>query len=96
MMRRPVLRSAILLAALAFLLPLVMPMAADSCADCLCGDAPGCCPPSCCSCCTQGTPVLVAAAWAGLRPVTADVAASPREAFDPSSHPPDIFHVPKA
>jgi hypothetical protein len=89
-----VLRFTILLLALAFLLPLAA--TADSCTDCLYGGVPGCCPPSCCSCCAQGAPAPAAVAWVALRPVTAEAAPSPREAVYPSSHPRDIFHVPKS
>lgn len=94
MVRRPLLRFAVLLAALAFLLPLAA--VADSCTDCLGGTGyPDCCPPSCCSCCVHGPSVLIASIWGTPRPVMVDAAPNPHEDPSPSSSPRDIFHVPK-
>lgn len=85
--------AALLLAALAFLLPLGA--AADSCADCLGGGSPDCCPPSCCPCCVHGPSVLTASVWATPGPAMIDVAPLPQQDPWPSSPPRDIFHVPK-
>lgn len=94
MARRPVLRFAALLAALAFLLPLAA--VADSCADCLWAASPECCPPSCCPCCIQGPSTLTAAVWKAPRPAMVAGAPSPQEDRVSSSHPRDVFHVPKS
>ena len=95
MVRRPALRFAVLLAALAFLLPLAA--MAESCEDCLWGaDSPACCPPSCCPCCVHGPSVMTASAWGAVHPVPVVVASHQRQGPYPSSPPGDIFHVPKS
>lgn len=93
MARRSVLRFALLLAVLAFLLPLAA--VADSCADCLGSDSPECCTPSCCLCCLPGSPVLTAALWEGRQTESVAVVPGPPNGPSPSSPPRDIFHVPK-
>jgi len=96
MVRRPALRLAVLLAALAFLLPLAA--GAACCEDCLwgAGAAAVCCPPSCCPCCVHGPSILTASDWGVLHPAPADLPANPRQGPYPSSPPGDIFHVPKS
>lgn len=93
MARRPLLRCLLLLAALALLPPLAA--MADSCADCLWGSSPECCPPSCCSCCAHGSPALPAAVRLDRLPSAVDAAPHPQEGPVPSFHPRDVFHVPK-
>jgi hypothetical protein len=93
MARRPVLRFAALLFALAFLLPLAA--GGGSCADCLWADPPDCCPPSCCPCCEHGPSVLTVSIGGAPHAGTADMAPGSREDRYPSSPPRDIFHVPK-
>lgn len=85
--------AALLLAALAFLLPLGA--AADSCADCLGEASSDCCAPSCCPCCVYGPSVLTASLWGTPRPATVDMAPVPQETPHLSLDPRDIFHVPK-
>ena len=93
-MRRSVLRFAVLLAALALLLPLAA--LADSCTDCLWASSPECCPPSCCSCCAHGLSVLTASAWGDLGPASSGLALDSKEDGYLSMSPRDVFHVPKA
>jgi hypothetical protein len=93
MARPSALRFAALLAVLALLLPLAA--LRDSCADCLWGDSPDCCPPACCPCCVHGPSVLTAAIGGALGSAAVDSVPSPQEDPDPSFHPRDIFHVPK-
>ena len=93
MVRAPLLRFAVLLAALAFLLPSVAGAAA--CTDCLDGASPDCCPPSCCSCCVHSPSVLTALIRVALHPAPVDLALSPQQDPSPSFDPRDVFHVPK-
>lgn len=100
MVRRPALRFAALLAALALLLPLAA--GAACCESCLWGAAspaspasPACCPPSCCPCCVSGPSILAASAWDAPHSAPVDRVAQPRPDRHPSSPPGDIFHVPK-
>jgi len=91
MARRPILRFAVLLAALSLLLPLALEA---SCADCLGSESADCCAPSCCPCCLHA-PVMtgVARMQAGL--AEAGLAGSPVEARTLPSNPCAVFHVPK-
>jgi len=89
----PLLRFAVLLAALALLLPSAA--GAVVCADCLSGASPDCCPPSCCSCCAHSPSVLTGLVRVALHPAPVDLARPPQEDPAPSLHPRDIFHVPK-
>jgi hypothetical protein len=95
--RRPAYRLAVLLAALAFLLPLAA--IAGACTDCLWGAPQGsqdCCPPSCCSCCAHSPSVLTASVWMALVPSPAAAMPEPQENSYPSLRSRDIFHVPKS
>ncbi len=94
MTRPSVLRFAILLAALALLLPLAA--LADSCTDCLWESSADCCPPSCCSCCAHGPSALTVSAWGDFGPVRSGLALDPAEGSCLSMTPRDVFHVPKA
>ena len=93
MVRRPVLLFALLLATLAFLLPLAA--AEGSCTDCLCGTSAECCPPSCCPCCVHVASDLTAPVRADLQAAAVDAAPSVQEDPHPSFDPRDIFHVPR-
>ena len=94
--RRPAYRLAVLLAALAFLLPLAA--VAGSCADCLWGAhqaAQDCCAPSCCSCCVHSPSVLTAPVLVALQPAPAAAMPDPQDSSSPSFRSRDVFHVPK-
>jgi hypothetical protein len=93
MLRRPPTLVALLLAALAFLAPLAA--VADACTDCLGGDSPGCCPPSCCGCCAHAPAGLAATLTGRLQAVPSEAAAVAPVSPSPASPPRDIFHVPK-
>jgi hypothetical protein len=93
-MRRSVLRFAVLMTALALLLPLAA--LADSCTDCLWESSPECCPPSCCSCCAHGLSVLTVSVWGDFGPARSGLAVDPAEGGCLSMSPRDVFHVPKA
>ena len=92
MARLSLIRFAALLAVLAMLLP--MAALADSCADCLWGASPDCCPPSCCPCCVQVSSALTVSHGAdpGLPGGRLTEAAQDRRA---SPDPRDVLHVPK-
>lgn len=93
MARSPLLRYSALLALLAVLLP--MAALADSCADCLGAESSDCCPPSCCPCCVQLSPVLAAFLGAAAPAhAEADLAERPQERHA-SPDPRDVLHVPK-
>lgn len=97
MTRRSVLRFAVLLAALALLLPLAA--LAGSCTDCLWAASPdsaGCCPPSCCSCCAHGLSVLTIAVWGDFGPARSGLVMDLKEDGCLSMSSRDVFHVPKA
>jgi hypothetical protein len=97
MVRRPAYRLAVLLAALAFLLPLAaIAGSCTACTDCLWGAAQDCCPASCCSCCVHSPSVLTASVWVALQPAPADAMPSPQENSSPSCRSRDVFHVPKS
>jgi hypothetical protein len=91
--RRSMLRFALLLAALALLLPLAA--LADSCTDCLWSAAPDGCAPTCCPCCVHGGLVLTFSAWGDSGPVRTGLALDPKEEGCLSMSPRDVFHVPK-
>jgi len=93
MPRRPAYRLAVLLAVLAFLLPLAA--VAGSCADCLWGAHDDCCAPSCCSCCVHSPSVLTAPVLVALQPAPAAAMQDPQDSSSPSFRSRDIFHVPK-
>lgn len=93
-MRRSVLRLAVLLAALALLLPLAA--LADSCTDCLWESSADCCPPSCCSCCAHGLSVLTVSVWGDSGPARSGLTLDSQEDGCLSMSPRDVFHVPKA
>ncbi len=92
-MRRSMLPLA-LLAALALLLPLAA--LADSCTDCLGGESPDCCPPSCCHCCFHSPSALMVSVHEDFGPARTGLALDPKEEGCLSVSPRDVFHVPKA
>lgn len=94
MARRPMLRFAALLVAAAFLLPLVVAVAA-SCEECLWAASPDCCPPSCCLCCAHGGPLRGLAPVVDVELAEAGPAVEPAEDRALPATPCDIFHVPK-
>jgi hypothetical protein len=94
MARHPLLRFAVLLAALAFLLPSAAGV--EACVDCLDEASPDCCPPSCCSCCIHSPSVLAALVRIAPHPAPVDLAQLPQKDPSLSLHPRDIFHVPKS
>lgn len=93
MLRSPVFRIAVLLVALAFLLPLAV--VACSCTDCFWSTSLDCCPPSCCSCCVHSPSVVTASVWAVPHPALIEAEPNPPENSYPSFRSLDIFHVPK-
>lgn len=95
MARRSTAPLLILLAVLAFLLPLAG--FADSCDECLGGEQPGCCPPACslCVCCGQSRTVLAGAVRMDRDPGLASAFGDAAEGHALSANPSDVFHVPK-
>jgi hypothetical protein len=93
----PRVRFALVLIALALLLPLAA--GAEACGTCLAGDADDseCCPPACalCLCCgTAATELSIPPRVdRGLTPVL--LAGEPADGRRASSDPRDVFHVPK-
>lgn len=88
------LHLAVLLAALALLLPLAT--LADSCTDCLWESSADCCPPSCCTCCAHGPSALTVSVRGDFGPAKSGLAMDPVEGGCLSMSPRDVFHVPKA
>jgi hypothetical protein len=93
MARCSALRLAVLGTVLALLLPLVA--VADSCGDCLWLASQDCCLKSCCPCCAHGSFALTAAARVDLGPAWSGLTAEPPADRFLSSHPRDVFHIPK-
>jgi hypothetical protein len=85
-------RFAALLAVLAMLLP--MAALADSCVDCLGAASSDCCPPACCPCCVQLSPVVRVFLGTAPAPAEADLAEWSEERHA-SPDPSDVLHVPK-
>ena len=81
---------------LAFVLPLAG--LEGDCDDCLGGDVPGCCPPSCslCVCCAHGQSVLTGAPGMDRAPAASFPRGGSMEGALPTPDPRDVFHVPKS